>query len=129
TNAEFTNLSLPDNNENKDYSGNKQLYTPEYTSNLALRYENSFGRSDAYKFHARVQWLWFGTTYFDMKNKLKQTPYSLCNANVGIEKGHVSVGLWAKNIFNTLYVDYAYNFGAAHLGNPATFGVSVKATL
>ncbi len=129
TNAEFTNLSLPDDNENKDYSGNKQLYTPEYTSNLSLQYENSFGRSDVYKFHARAQWLWFGTTYFDMKNKLKQNPYSLCNANVGITKGHVSVGFWAKNIFNTLYVDYAYNFGAAHLGNPATFGVSVKATL
>jgi len=76
---------------------------------------------------ARAEWMWLGTTYFDLQNQLKQDPYHLVNARLAVEKGPVSLSIWARNILETKYVDYAYNFGAAHLGEPATFGVSIRA--
>ena len=75
---------------------------------------------------ARAEWLWIGTTYFNLQNNLKQDPYHLTNARVGLQKGKVGLALWARNILDTRYVDYAYNFGAAHLGEPATYGISAR---
>jgi len=33
---------------------------------------------------------------------------------------------WIKNLDDVTYISYAYDFGAVHLGNPKTYGVSFK---
>jgi iron complex outermembrane receptor protein len=33
--------------------------------------------------------------------------------------------LWVRNIGDEKYISYAYDFGAVHLGDPRTFGVTV----
>jgi iron complex outermembrane receptor protein len=48
------------------------------------------------------------------------------NARVGLQKDNWEIAFWGRNMMNTTFIDYAYNFGAAHLGDPATFGVSFK---
>jgi iron complex outermembrane receptor protein len=35
------------------------------------------------------------------------------------------ISIWARNIGGTKYIDYAYDFGAAHLGRPRTIGVGL----
>lgn len=126
TKAEFSELSMAGDNGNEDLSGNKQLFSPDFTSSLILQYEKGLGASEAFKLLARGEWLWVGTTYFDLPNTLKQDPYQLFNARLGVQKGQIGIGLWARNIFDARYIDYAYNFGAAHLGEPSTYGLSVK---
>jgi len=126
TDAEFEELIVAGEQDNESLKGNKQLFTPEFTSNLILQYNRIVNSSRDIHLLARAEWLWLGTTYFDLQNTLKQDPYHLVNARLGIQKGQVALALWARNILDTRYVDYAYNFGAAHLGEPATYGVSAK---
>jgi iron complex outermembrane receptor protein len=45
---------------------------------------------------------------------------------MGVNKNKVSVVLWSKNILNQKYISYAYDFGAVHLGDPTTFGISIS---
>jgi iron complex outermembrane receptor protein len=33
---------------------------------------------------------------------------------------------WMRNVTNKNYVAYAYDFGAAHLGNPKNYGVTIR---
>jgi len=126
TDAEFEELIVAGEQDNESLKGNKQLFTPEFTSNLILQYNRVVDSSRDIHLLARAEWLWLGTTYFDLQNTLKQDPYHLVNARLGIQKGQVALALWARNILDTRYVDYAYNFGAAHLGEPATYGISAR---
>lgn len=126
TDAEFTDLVLAGEEDNENLQGNKQLFTPAFTSNIIAQYNRKLGASGNYELIARAEWLWIGTTYFDLQNNLKQDPYHLTNARLGVKRGKVGLALWARNILDTRYVDYAYNFGAAHLGEPATYGISAR---
>ncbi len=126
TDAEFTDLLVAGEGDNENLQGNKQLFTPNFTSNFILQYKKAIGASGKLQLVARGEWLWIGTTYFDLQNNLKQDPYQLINGRLGVEKGGISVAFWARNLSDTRYVDYAYNFGAAHLGEPATYGVSAR---
>lgn len=126
TDAQFGELIVAEEEENISLKGNKQLFTPEFNSNLILQYRQVIHPKRNIALSARGEWMWLGTTYFDLKNQLKQDPYHLFHARLAVEKGPASLSLWARNIFDARYVDYAYNFGAAHLGEPATYGASVR---
>lgn len=126
TDAQFTQLVTVAEEDNINLKGNKQLFTPAFTSNWSVQYSWPINTVRDLNVSVRGEWLWFGTTYFDLENQLKQEPYHLLNARVALDKGPVSLSLWARNISDTRYVDYAYNFGAAHLGDPSTYGVSVR---
>src|SRR5690606_5470539 len=87
--AEFTALMVAGEENNADHTGNKQLFSPDFTSNLSVEYNKLMGISGKYELLARAEWLWIGTTYFDLQNTLKQDPYHLANGRVGIKRGHV----------------------------------------
>ena len=124
--AEFKELLIAGEQDNESLTGNKQLFTPAFTSNLIVQYNKTLDNSRDIQLLARAEWLWLGTTYFDLQNTLRQDPYHLVNARLGLQKGPIGLALWARNILDTRYVDYAYNFGAAHLGDPANYGISVR---
>jgi len=75
---------------------------------------------------ASVEWRYLGKQYFDLANNLKQNPYHLLNARLGLAVKKVQLALWAENLTDRTYVDYAYNFGAAHLGVPRTYGILLR---
>ena len=108
-------------------NGNRQIFTPDVTSMLALQYTHDLGGTQDFKLVGRGEWKYLGDQYFDLDNSIKQNAYHLFNARVGVTSKCVDVFLWANNIFNKRYIDYAYNFGASHLGNPAIYGVSLRA--
>lgn len=125
TDAQFTDLAVAGDGANEDFSGNKQIFTPNFTSNLALQYDRALGASQDFRLSARAEWAVIGKTYFDLANRLSQDPYHLMNLRIGLRKGPVGLALWSKNVFDAQYIDFAYDFGAAHLGDPATYGVSL----
>ena len=70
-----------------------------------------------------------GRQYFDVANTIEQKMYRLLNFRTGIQTKNVDVFVWVKNAGNTKYIDYAYDFGAAHLGNPKVVGATVSVRL
>lgn len=126
TQAKFTDLQLAGDEGNKNLSGNRQLFTPDFTSHMMAQYERKLGNHPSFRMMARLEWLWLGTTYFDLANTMKQDPYHLLKGQIGVKRNSVGLSFWAKNILDIRYIDYAYEFGAAHMGDPATYGVSLR---
>mgnify|MGYP000491046041 FL=1 len=123
TNAKFETLEIAQNGNANILNGNKQIFTPNFVSNLALQYDQKFNK-DLSGF-LRTEWRYIGTTYFDLANSIQQNPYSIINASLGLQMGDVQIKYWTRNLTNQKYISYAYDFGAVHLGDPATSGLSI----
>lgn len=126
THARYTDLDVSSNGEVLNLKGNHQVFTPDVTSMLALQYAYSLGGSQQAKLIARGEWRYLGNEYFDLANQFEQKAYSLFNARLGLSTKRFDLFLYMNNLANKAYVDYAYDFGAAHLGNPRTYGVSLR---
>jgi iron complex outermembrane recepter protein len=123
TDAVYKTLKLPQQGEEKNFSGNRQIFTPDVTSLLAIQSESLITRQ--LKFIARAEWFYFGAQYFDPGNQLRQSPYHLLNVRTGLSFKQHELVFWMRNLADTRYVDYSYEFGGVHLGNPKTYGISV----
>jgi iron complex outermembrane receptor protein len=117
---------LPNNGATQTYTNNKQLFTPNITSMLATQYSHFFNSNS--KIFARIEWRYLGKQYFDLANQLTQNSFNTLNARAGFFYKKIECTIWAENLTSTNYVDYAYNFGAAHLGAPRTYGLLLKTT-
>jgi len=127
THARYTTLNLSSNGSEVDLKGNKQIFTPDVTSMFAAQYSISLNSTKSVKLMARGEWQYLGKTYFDLANTISQSSYNLLNAKLGVTTKCIDVFLWARNLTNVTYISYAYDFGAVHLGNPKTYGVTVRA--
>ncbi|SFT89559.1 iron complex outermembrane recepter protein [Algoriphagus locisalis] len=124
TNATFDKLILPGESGEVDFSGNRQIFTPEFTSMVAAQWTPQFFNSSELTWMVRGEWLYFGEQFFNLENTISQDAYQIANAKLGVVSDTMELTFWAKNIFDETYIDYAYNFGPSHLGNPATFGMT-----
>ncbi|MGY3055420.1 iron complex outermembrane receptor protein [Pedobacter sp. UYEF25] len=124
--AVYKTLSLPVDGKKVNLNGNKQVYTPSVTSSTAIQYNVQIKKTSNLSLVARSEWFYIGSQFFDLANQIEQKGYSLLNAKVGVSNKNYEIYLWGRNLNNKTYIDYAYDFGAAHLGNPRTFGMSVK---
>ncbi|MBC3541426.1 TonB-dependent receptor [Rufibacter sediminis] len=127
TDAQYTRLMATSDGEEVNLEGNKQIFTPDVTSMLALQYGYGLGRNQNLRLVVRGEWRYLGQQYFDVANQLTQEGFSTFNARVGVQAKRYEVFFWGRNLTDEKYIDYAYNFGAARLGNPATYGVSLRA--
>jgi len=131
--ATYSKLSLPQTvfvagkptKVEKDFTGNKQILTPSFTSMLALQY--NFALNKKIQYVARGEWRLLGKQYFDLVNKYSQDGYDMFNVRTGFSTKNYDLMFWGRNLSNTTYIAYAYNFGSATLGNPRTMGVSLIA--
>jgi iron complex outermembrane receptor protein len=126
TNARYNTLSLSQNGTSVDLAGKRQIFTPDATSMLALQYGIGFGAKKQWKIMARGEWMYSGKKYFDLANTIDQPSYSLLNARLGMAVAGFEVMVWGRNLTDKRYIDYAYDFGAAHLGNPRNYGVTIR---
>lgn len=126
THAVYRRLMLPEDDHEVNLKGNRQIYTPEYTSMLAAQYSMPLGGRQQLKLVFRGEWLWMGRQYFDLGNQFAQDPYSLLNARVGVAGKNAELMFWGRNLGGKHYVSYAYDFGAMHMGDPKTFGVTLS---
>lgn len=127
THTRYTNLHYAENGASVDLSGKHQVFSPELTSFLALQYSHPIAKH--WQVVIRGEWKEIGTTYFDLSNSIRQTPYDVFNARVGVAGQRLEIWGWARNIGDKKYVSYAYDFGAYHLGDPRTYGVTLVAKL
>jgi iron complex outermembrane receptor protein len=126
TDAKYKSLKISQNGEAVDLNGKKQIFTPDVTSLLAAQYAYTISKKQQLSFVARGEWSYIGDTYFDLANTIKQSAYSLLNTRVGISTKHVDLFFWMQNITGKKYIAYAYDFGAVHLGDPKTYGVTLR---
>ena len=126
THARYSSLNVPENGSAVNLNGNHQVFTPDVTSMLALQYAYALNKTQKINLIAHGDWRYIGDQYFDLANTIEQKGYSLFNARVGISTPYFDVFVWGSNIANKKYIDYAYDFGAAHLGNPRTSGISLR---
>lgn len=126
THARYKNLKLSQGGQEVDLKGNRQIFTPDYTSMLALQYSFALNKEAGWRLVTRGEWIYTGSTYFDFANTIRQSPYHLLNARAGVAGKHLEIMGWFRNIGGTKYIDYAYDFGATHLGRPFMWGVTGK---
>jgi iron complex outermembrane receptor protein len=122
TDTRFTDSYTYGGGTNKNISGNRQIFTPSYTMNLAVEWRRQLRGSGIF---LRPEYKSTGKTYFDLDNTIAQSAYGLLQLTAGIHCGPYRVHLWAKNLLNKKYISYAYDFGAVHLGAPLNFGISL----
>ena len=123
THARFEKLEVAQNGTSNIFNGNKQIFTPDVVSNLALQYDQKL--KNHLTAFVRTEWKYIGTTYFDLANSIQQSPYSIFNTSVGFNMGNLNMKYWSRNLTNQKYIAYAYDFGAIHLGDPVTNGFSI----
>lgn len=127
TDAEYKDLKLSQNGTSVDLAGKKQVFTPDITSMFAAQYSVDLGTKKQLKLVARGEWMQLGEQYFDLSNSISQDAYSLLNARVGISCRFGELMFWGRNLGDKRYIAYAYDFGAIHIGNPRTYGVTLRA--
>ncbi|TDX02352.1 TonB-dependent receptor [Dinghuibacter silviterrae] len=124
THATYDKLDLSQNGSAEDLKGKTQVFTPDMTSNLGLQYTVKL--DSKWSAHIRGEWIYRGRQYFDLANKIEQGAYQVVNAGAGVAYGDVTLEGWARNLSKTRYIAYAYDFGATHLGDPCTYGVTLR---
>jgi iron complex outermembrane receptor protein len=123
TDAQYNRLKVSQNGNEADLKGKRQLFTPDVTSMLAAQVMHSVGNHITLSL--RGEWRYIGTTYFDLANTIRQSPYHLANARFAMAYKKAELSFWARNLTDKHYVSYAYDFGAVHLGDPRTYGVGL----
>jgi len=127
TDATYKSLKISSNGQTVDLQGKHQLFTPDFTSLFTAQYEYTLNEKESIRVLGRLEWYYLGNHYFDFANTIKQSPYGLLNSRVGVSCKRLGVYFWARNITNRKYIEYAYDFGAVHLGNPAVYGITIAA--
>ncbi|HEU4610115.1 MAG TPA: TonB-dependent receptor, partial [Chitinophagaceae bacterium] len=126
THAEYTELKIPDNGQQADRSGNRQVFTPDITSQLAVQFSQPLMEDPQLNLVLRGEWAYLGKQYFDLANQISQPGYSMLNGRVGLSMKQWELMFWIRNIGDKKYIAYAYDFGAVHLGNPRTLGITLR---
>ncbi|MEI6188928.1 MAG: TonB-dependent receptor [Chitinophagia bacterium] len=116
-NTGFTNAIM-------EATGKHPLFTPDHTQAVALQFTKAINNNSSA--FIRTETKLIGNTYFDSNNSIHQSPYAIQNCSVGLQLKKVNIVAWSKNMLNQKYISYAYDFGAVHLGDPATFGISLS---
>ncbi len=123
THSRFQTLRLAQNGEALNLAGRHQIFAPQYTSLLVVQYTKPVGRQLQAFIHG--EWRQTGTTWFDLANTIKQTPYALFNIRTGFRTRLMELAFWGRNLANKKYISYAYDFGAWRLGDPFTWGITL----
>jgi len=121
--ATYQKLTISQDGGEVNLKGNKQIFTPAFTSMAALQYSYKVG---VVKLTARGEWMMLGKQYFDLPNSIEQDAYSLFNVRAGAAYNRFELMFWGRNLGDEHYIAYAYNFGATHLGDPRNYGVTFK---
>jgi iron complex outermembrane receptor protein len=125
TEASYTRLRLARNGQEENLDGNRQILTPSHTSMLTGDYNIPLGRKKRVSLDLRAEWRHTGSVYFDLANQIQQSPYGVSNLRIGLRSKKYALHGWVRNLTGEKFIDYAYDFGAVHLGDPRTYGFTL----
>ena len=126
THARYKELKVSSDGSEVDLEGSRAVFTPEVTSLLAAQYNQALNSQRTVSLFLRGEWIYLGEQYFDLANTIRQASYSLLNTRAGLTAQSLTLSFWSRNLSDERYISYAYDFGAVHLGNPRTYGVSLN---
>jgi iron complex outermembrane receptor protein len=126
TKARYKTLKVPQEGNEVNLEGNYQVFTPRSTSMLAVQYTYKLGTRYRLAVIGRGEWMRIGKQYFDLANNISQAPYNIVNAKAGVASKNLELMFWIRNIGSKKFIAYAYDFGAVHLGNPETWGITLS---
>jgi iron complex outermembrane receptor protein len=111
-----------------DLRGNDLTHSPPVTANVGLDWNRPL--PDGSSLHTSVQYYFSGKYFFDVTNRIYQSPYSLLNAQVGwdLANGKTTIGLWSRNLTNEKYISSAAVSAFGDYGEiaaPRTFGIRI----
>jgi iron complex outermembrane recepter protein len=127
TDATYDELIVPNQGGEVNLAGNRQVFTPEITSMLAVQFSPQISEWQSLKLILRGEVFRIGDQYFDLANTIKQDAYWLHNARVGVSGTNFELTFWIRNMMDKRYISYAYDFGGTHLGDPMNSGVTLRA--
>ncbi len=108
-----------------DYAGNQVFNVPNLSGNIGVQYRCSI--YNKWSFMGRVDLSVTGKRYLDDANTVEEDPYALVNTKIGVEREHVDVYFWVKNLFNEHYVIFENTTkGIAEDGSPIMGGITFK---
>lgn len=111
-----------------DLAGNYVPYMPQHTASALLSYHKGLDHKVFRAVHASAEYSGVGPIYRDPENTVREDFYSLLGARAGVQLGLVDVTLWGRNLLNTEYHPFYFNFFGQDLfqkGAPLTFGVDL----
>ncbi|MBS1929213.1 MAG: TonB-dependent receptor [Chitinophagaceae bacterium] len=123
--SKFNNLKYASNGTTLNLDGKRQVFSPTWTGFTGALYSIPF--SSQWEINLGIQFRYVGKQYFDFANTISQSDYSLLSSQVGISYKSLSFRIWGKNLGQKRYIAYAYDFGAVHLGDPRTYGITLAA--
>lgn len=123
TDARYRSLTLSQNGQAVALNDRRQLFTPDVTSLLVLQY--TVPTKHLLKPILRTEWKYIGNHFFDLANEISQTGYHLLNVRAGLSYKQFESVVWVRNLADTRFINFAYDFGAVHLGAPRTYGLSL----
>ena len=131
TDARFDRLRVPNQGTEDPFDeinmeGNRQLFTPEFTSMLAAQFTPQIAEWQSLKLMVRGESLYLGNQYFDLANNIRQKAYNVLNARAGVIGDNFELTFWIRNITDKKYISYAYDFGGTHLGDPQNMGFTLR---
>ena len=106
-----------------NYKGNKQIFTPNYTTASIIQYSFSFNDNNRLIF--RNEWLNFGNQYFDLANTIAQKAYGILNSRVAFQWKKTELSIWGRNLTDKRYLSYGYDFGGVYMAPPRQVGTSL----
>lgn len=102
-----------------DYSGNSNVYSPEYTYNIGASYRSEEG------YFARVDINGFGSMYTNKSNSNKVASYELVDLKIGYEQEDYDIYLYGKNIFDKEHNIEGFNDAYILYSEEREFGVQL----
>jgi iron complex outermembrane receptor protein len=126
TDASYDKLEIASGGTTVNLEGNRQLFTPEVTSMLALQYNPQVAEWQSMRLVVRGEWMAMGEQYFDLANTIRQGSYKLYNVRAGLSGTNFELMFWMRNLTDKKYISYAYDFGGTHLGDPRNYGVTLR---
>jgi iron complex outermembrane receptor protein len=129
TDSKFLTFKTGQNGNIVDLSGKKQIFTPASTNLFTAQFQHKLGGKGNSSLLIRGEYKIIGKQYFDISNTIEQKKYTLLNIKAGIQTSKLDLFVWIRNAGNTKFIDYAYDFGAAHLGNPKIIGTTLSVRL
>lgn len=129
THAKYTSSVIFKKTQNGDeinLEDKQQVFTPRTTTSFAIQYSYLLNEKKKLKLVMRGEWSSLGAQYFDLANSIRQQSYSLFNSRIGISTNNFEIMLWGRNLADKKYISYAYDFGAVHLGDPRTYGITLR---
>lgn len=129
TDSEFLTFKTGQNGSIVNLSGKKQIFTPASTNLFTAQLQHKIGGKGNSSLLIRGEYKITGKQYFDISNTIEQKKYTLLNIKAGIQTSKLDLFVWIRNAGNTKFIDYAYDFGAAHLGNPKILGTTLSVRL